>query len=149
ENTDHEIKRLIPQLLQIRRIAFLKRAVGQAMLRGALIPSLHQVARDIDAQHVRSEFSRGQCRRAIAASEVQDLESFCDSESLHERLPAFAHGRGNAREVAFFPECFVWIHTGAFTTGKQIGQLRKVTPLLPLNSAKENIELAAPVTRQR
>src|SRR5205823_11952695 len=79
-------------------------------------------ARDIDAQHVRSEFSRGQCRRAIAASEVQDLESFCDSESLHERLPAFAHGRGNAREVAFFPECFVRIHGRPFTMGKQIGQ---------------------------
>src|SRR5438034_11653356 len=92
------------------------------MLRGALIPSVHQVARDIDAQHVRSEFRRGQCRGAIAASEIQDLEPFCDSESLHERLAAFAHGRGNAREVAFFPECFVWIHGGAFTMDKQIGQ---------------------------
>src|SRR6266568_1828873 len=70
-NTNHEIKRLIRQLLQIGRIAFLKRAVGEAMLRGALTPSLHQVARDIDAQHVRSEFRRGQRRRAIATSEVE------------------------------------------------------------------------------
>src|SRR5437899_13021466 len=92
------------------------------MLRGALIPSIHQVGRDIDAQHVRSESRRGQCCRAIAASQVQHPKSFCDSESLHERLAAFAHGRGNAREVAFFPECFVWIHGGAFTMGKQLGQ---------------------------
>jgi hypothetical protein len=34
-----------------------------------------------------------------------------NSESLHERFAAFAHGRGDAREVALFPECFVWIHT--------------------------------------
>src|SRR5436305_480438 len=73
ENTDHEIKRLIRQLLQIGRIAFLKRAVGEAMLRGALVSSLHQVARDIDAQHVRSEFRRGQRRGAIAAPEVEHL----------------------------------------------------------------------------
>ncbi len=92
------------------------------MLRGALIPSLHQVTRDIDAQHVRSEFRRGQCRGAIAAAEVEHLNPFCDSESLHERFAAFAHGRGNAREIAFFPKCFVRIHGGAFTMGKQIRQ---------------------------
>ena len=32
------------------------------------------------------------------------------AESLDERLSAFAHALGNAREVAFFPKCFVWIH---------------------------------------
>src|SRR5450759_3180998 len=68
-----------------------------------------QVARDIDPDNVRSELRRGQRRGTIAASEIEDLESFRDSES-HERLSAFAHGLGNAREVAFFPECFVWIH---------------------------------------
>ncbi len=31
--------------------------------------------------------------------------------------------------------------------GKQIGQLRKVTPLLPVNPATENIELTVPVRR--
>ena len=45
------------------------------MLRGPPVPGLDQVPRDIDAQHVRSEFRRRHCRRAIAAAEIQDLES--------------------------------------------------------------------------
>jgi hypothetical protein len=44
------------------------------------------------------------------ASQTENLHSFRDSETLHERLAAFAHGVGNPREIAFFPECFVWIH---------------------------------------
>jgi hypothetical protein len=63
-------------------------AVGQALRRGPLIFSLDEVARDIDAQHVRSEFRRGQCGRAIAASEIQDLETFFYSESLSRMVAA-------------------------------------------------------------
>ena len=59
--------------------------------------------------YVCAEFRLGHCRRAIAAPEIQYLESFRNSESLHERLAAFAHGVGNAREIAFFPKCFVRI----------------------------------------
>jgi hypothetical protein len=87
-----------------------------------LFPASTQVARDIDAHNVRSELRRWQCRGAIAASEIEDLEFFRDSESLHERLAAFAHGLGKAREVAFFPECFVWIHEKDLQWRKQIGQ---------------------------
>ena len=51
------------------------------MLLGPLVPGLHQVARDINAQHVRSEFRRGYCRRAIATAEIQNLEALRDMPS--------------------------------------------------------------------
>src|ERR1700675_1352745 len=50
-----KIKRMIFQLVQIGRIAFLKLAVREALLLCTFVPSLNQVARDIDAQYVRSE----------------------------------------------------------------------------------------------
>ena len=80
------------------------------MLCGALIAGLDQVPRNINAQHFRSQFRCWQRRGAVAASEIQNLKAFSDSESLHERLSAFAHGLSNAREVAFFPKCSVWIY---------------------------------------
>jgi hypothetical protein len=77
---------------------------------GAPVSGVDQIARDIDTHYVRSEFRRGQCGRAIATAEIQYLKSFRDSKSLHESRAAFAHGVGDAREIAFFPKCFVWIN---------------------------------------
>src|SRR5205814_6621257 len=85
--------------------------VGQALLCRPPVSSLDQVPRDIDAQYVCAEFRRRQGRGSIAAAEIQHLESFRDSESLHERLAAFAHRIGDAREIAFFPKCSIRIHT--------------------------------------
>ena len=68
------------------------------------------VARDINAKHLRSEFCRGYCRRAIATAKVQNLEAVWYAKALDERLSAFSHTLGNARKVTFFPKCFVWIH---------------------------------------
>jgi len=78
---------MILQFVQVRCIAFLKLAIGKAMLSGALVSSLNEVCYNIDAQHVRSEFRRWQCRGAIAASKIQNFQTFCDSKSLDERLP--------------------------------------------------------------
>jgi hypothetical protein len=97
-------------LMQIGRIAFLEPAVGQAELPGPPVPGLNQIARDINAKHLRPEFCRGYCRRAIATAKVQNFEAFCYANALDERLSALSHALGNARKVAFFPECFVWIH---------------------------------------
>jgi hypothetical protein len=94
---------VILELLQIGRIAFLKPAVREAVLFGPLVSSLHQVPRNINAQHVRPEPRRWQCRRPIPAAEIQNLEPFHDPESCDERLSALAHTRGNLREVAFLP----------------------------------------------
>src|SRR5204862_4694776 len=110
EDTDHEIKGPIRQLLQIRGITFLKAAVRQAQFRRTLISSLHQVARDIDSHYIGSQFRGRQCRSPIAASQIENLHPFGDSETLHKRVAAFAHCFGNPCEITFFPECFVWIH---------------------------------------
>ena len=91
------------------RIAFLKPAVREAHLLGAFVSRLNQVPRDIHAQHVRSESRRRYGRRSIAASEVQNLEPFCNSKPLDERLAALPHALRYAREVAFFPEGFIRI----------------------------------------
>ena len=66
------------------RVAFLKLYVGQASRRGALVPSFDQIARNIDPQHVGPEPGRGNCSRAIAASDVEDLHFFLDPDPLHE-----------------------------------------------------------------
>ena len=52
----------------------------QAVLRGAPVPGLDQVPRDIDTHNICAEFGGRQRRRAIAASEIQHLHSFRDSE---------------------------------------------------------------------
>src|SRR5438067_5490409 len=74
------------------------------MLGCASVPSVHEIARDINAQHIRTKFCLRQSRRPIATADIQHLESFGDSESLNERLPAFAHRVGNTRKTAFFPK---------------------------------------------
>src|SRR5204863_6533486 len=91
------------------RVAFLKPAVSQPLLRGPPIPSLHQVARDIDAEHVRSQSRRRNRGGAIAASEIQDSEPSGDSKLPHQCLSTVAHRVSNTREVAFFPEGLVRI----------------------------------------
>src|SRR5260370_40698411 len=80
------------------------------MFRCTPVAGFNKVLRDIDPQHVRSEFRLWQCGCSIAASEVQNLEPFRDSQALDERLSAFSHTLRNACKVAFFPKCFVWIH---------------------------------------
>src|SRR5207247_2883017 len=39
---------------------------------------------------------------------------FRDSESFHERLSTLSHTLRNARKVALFPQCLVWIHRSTF-----------------------------------
>ena len=112
---------MIFQLVQIGCIAFLKLAVREALLLCSLVTGLDKVARDIDAQHVRSESRRWQCRRSITASKIQNLEPFGDSESADECLSAVSHTFCNAREVAFFPKCFVWIYWSTSHAGQRIG----------------------------
>jgi hypothetical protein len=70
-----EIKRLPRHLMQIRRITFLEPAIDQAKILGPLVPSRNQVARDINAKNLRSEFCRGYGRRSIATAKVQNLEA--------------------------------------------------------------------------
>ena len=59
---------------EIGRIAFLKPEVRKALLLRTPVPGLHEVARDIHTQNVRAKFRRRHSRRAIAASEIQDLK---------------------------------------------------------------------------
>src|SRR5207302_10142461 len=101
EDAHDEVERPIFQLVEIGRIAFLKRAVREALRSCALVPGLNEIAGDIDAQHVRSESRLWQCGRPIAASEIQNLEALSDPESLDDRLSALSHRLGDAREVAF------------------------------------------------
>ena len=89
---------------------FLKREIGQPELCRPSVPSLDEVLSNIDPQHVCAEFRRGHGCGAIAATEIQHLHTFRNSEFLHDRLSAFAHRVGDAREISFFPKCFVWIH---------------------------------------
>src|SRR5207249_6426575 len=105
----------VRHLLQVRCVPFLKLKIGQPETRRPSVPGLDQVLSNIDPQHVGTEFRRGHSCGAVAAAEIQHLKSLRDSEFLHDRLSAFAHRVGNAREIAFFPQCFVWISRSIHT----------------------------------
>jgi len=62
--------------MQIGRIAILEPAVGQAQPFGPLVPGRNQVARDINAKHLSSEFGRRYGRRAITTAKVENLVAF-------------------------------------------------------------------------
>src|SRR6516164_3243756 len=111
KDADDEVKRLIFQVVQIRGVTLLKLAVCETVPLGAPVSSVNQVLRNSDTQHVRSEPGCRHCGRSIAASEIQNLEAFCEPQTLDQRLSAFPHAPGNARKVAFFPKDFVWIHS--------------------------------------
>src|SRR4029077_18884755 len=104
EDADDEVEGLILEPSQIGRIAFLEPDVRKALRLGPPVPGLDEVAGDIDAQNVCAALRGGQSRRAIAASEIQDLEPALDPERANERLATLAHACGNTREVAFFPK---------------------------------------------
>jgi hypothetical protein len=53
---------------------------------GAPVAGCDEVRRDIHAQHIRVEFCGGQRRRAIAATEIQDLHARLYPEPVDERL---------------------------------------------------------------
>ena len=132
---------MVLQIAQVRCIAFLKRAVGEAMFPGSFVSSLNEVRRNIDAQHVCSEFRCWQRRRAVAATKIQNLESFCDSESLDERLSTLPHAFSYARKVAFFPKCFVWIHDVVY---HEVGLAAKIIAPLKIDSEIQSADWLLP-----
>ena len=77
--------------LQIGRVAFLESAVGEAEAPRSRVARRDEVAGDVDAQHVGAELRRRHGRGAVAAPEVEDLESLGDAERPDERLAALAH----------------------------------------------------------
>src|SRR6516225_1759194 len=96
--------------MQIGRIAYLKPAVRQAFFLRALLCSLNKVPRDIDTQHIGSESRLWQCRRSIAASQIQDLHPFRDAKLLDECVSTLPHALCDASKVAFFPQRLIRIH---------------------------------------
>lgn len=110
KNADDEIEAAIFEIVEIGGVAFLKLAVRQALLDGALSACRDEIACYIDAQHLGAEPCFRQGRRPVAASQIQHLEPLCDSERFHERLSARSHRCRNAGKIAFFPKCLVRIH---------------------------------------
>ena len=72
--------------MQVCRVAFLEVAVGEPEALGPGVAGLHEVARDVDPQHVRPEGSGRYCGRPVTTSKVQDLETARDRQVLDERL---------------------------------------------------------------
>src|SRR5262249_37373611 len=100
-------------LTQVTGVAFLERAIGKTFRFRAPIAGLHEVARDVHAQHLRTAARCRQRRGAIAAAEVEHLETARDAESLDQRLAALTHALRDAGEVALLPEYLVRIHVNA------------------------------------
>ena len=92
---------MILEPVQVGRIAFLEFAVGKAEALCSRVPSLDQVARDVDAQDRRPERRGRHGRRPVAAADVENLESGCNAQTGHQGFAAFAHALCDAREVPF------------------------------------------------
>ena len=96
--------------VELAGVALLKPQVVEAGLGGALVARVHEVPRDVDAEHVGPETGRGDRGRAVAAAQVEDVDALCDPDPINERGAAVAHARRDAGEVAFLPERLVRIH---------------------------------------
>src|SRR5215469_3688149 len=76
---------------------------------GPLVPSLHQVAGNIDSDNVCARASQWDSGGAVAAAEVENPHPRGDSKRIHHDFSGLAHEGGNLGKVTFFPQGLVWI----------------------------------------
>ena len=117
-----EIEGLVVERGEIGRVAFLEPAVGQAQGRSPSVAGSHEVAGDVDAEHVRAELRSGHRGGPVAAPEVEDVDAGGDPELFDEPLAAVAHGRRDPGEVALLPQRLVRIHEDASFRGLAAGR---------------------------
>ncbi len=152
EHGEGQIKRIVVDAFQIARISFLKLQPVETCLRGAFVPGLHQVPGDIDSHHIGAQTGQRNRRRAVSAAEVQRPQRRRYPEGLDDRFSGLTHESGNLREVAFFPQCFVWIHGGSIWVRACFGRLEAhlvlsrlaLIPLQDYNCAVRLLERPCP-----
>ena len=110
EDADDQVEGIVAEAFEVRGVALLEPAVREAFGLRPSIPRFHEIARDVDAEHVGSEPRCRQRGRAVAAAEVENLHPLTDPDVADERLAALPHARCDAGEVALLPERFVRIH---------------------------------------
>src|SRR5262245_27015926 len=109
EHGEGQIERMVGDPLQVARIAFLKLQVAEARRRGSFVPGFNQVSGDIDSDNFSSQTGDWNCCGAIAAAQVQNLHLRSYPEGISDCFSRLTHERRNLCEIAFFPECFIWI----------------------------------------
>jgi len=113
EYGDGQIERMIADPLQVARISLLKLQPVETRLRSSFVPGFNEVPGNVDSNDFSPQTGQGNRRRAISAAKVQNPQRRRYSERLNECLARLAHQGGNLGEVAFLPQCFVWIHSRA------------------------------------
>src|SRR5262249_54137835 len=109
EYRESQIKIIVNDVLQVGRIAFLKSQVAQSQSDGSFVPGLNKISGDIDSKDSSTQASQRNCRRAIAATEIQNFHLWRYTKRLRDYLSRLTHESGNLRKVTFFPQRFVWI----------------------------------------
>src|SRR6185437_2257275 len=110
EDRDDEVKAVVPEVFQVGRVAPLEAEVGEAELLGPRVSRRDEILCDVDAEDVRAKLRLGDRRRAVAATEIEDVEARRYSQGGHERLTAVAHRCGYPREVPLLPKRLVRVH---------------------------------------
>src|SRR5438132_4059363 len=101
---------MVAHPLQVAGVPLLKFQPVETHLRSSFVPGVNEVPGNVDSNHFSSRLCEGNRRRAIAAAEVQHPQWRRYPERLNQGFSRLTHHGGNLSEVAFFPQCFVWIH---------------------------------------
>src|SRR5262249_49202820 len=70
----------------------------------------NEVPRDVDSNHFSSRPGERNGRGSVSAAQVQNPQRRFYPEGLNDYFSGLTHEGGNLGEVAFFPQCFVWIN---------------------------------------
>src|SRR5882724_8752752 len=113
---------MVGDALQVAGIALLKSEAFQTRSGSPPVSCVDEIPGNVDSNDFRSQLSERNRRRAIAATQVQDADGRFYSERLNNCLARLTHQSGNLGEVAFFPQCFVWIwiHDRSFFFAKKL-----------------------------
>jgi hypothetical protein len=88
---------------KVRCVAFLETQVRKASRGSSSSSRRDEVGGNVDTKNVSPTLSCRKCSRSIAAAEVEHVHSLPHTQRCDQILTAFAHRRGDPREVTLFP----------------------------------------------
>ena len=108
---------MVGDAVQVARISFMKLQTVETCLRSSPVSGFHEVPGNVDSSYFSPQKGQRHRRGAVSAAEVQGPQRRRYPDRLHDRFARFTHEGGNLCKVAFFPQCFVWIHDESASRG--------------------------------
>ncbi len=114
EHGERQIKRVVGDSVQAARVSFIKLQTVETCLCSSPVSGFHEVPGDVDSSDFSPHKGQRHRRGAVSAAEVQGPQRQRYPDRIHDRFARFTHEGSNLCKVAFFPQCFVWIHDKSF-----------------------------------